>query len=159
MGNLLGEASLPPLLERRILGLADGNPLFVEQMLSMLIDDGLLAKQAGRWVFSGAAAAVPVPGNVSSLLGARLDRLKPAELRVVESASVIGLEFSSDAVQALLQDSDTGTGLEPALAGLCGKQLIRTRSRGPADHFQFSHILVRDAGVRAPAQADPGPAA
>jgi class 3 adenylate cyclase len=145
MGNLLGEASLPAPLERRILGLAGGNPLFVEQMLSMLIDDGLLAKQAGRWIFSGAAAAVPVPGNVSSLLGARLDRLNPAELRVVESASVIGLEFSRDAVLALLQDSDIGTGLEPALAGLCGKQLIRTAQPGEADDFRFSHNLVRDA--------------
>ena len=73
--NLLGEASLPKPLERRILGLAEGNPLFIEQMLSMLIDDGRLREQAGRWVFSGAADVVSVPGNVSSLLGARLDRL------------------------------------------------------------------------------------
>ena len=94
--NLLGEASLPKPLERRILGLAEGNPLFIEQMLSMLIDDGRLREQAGRWVFSGAADGVSVPGNVSSLLGARLDRLGPAERRVVESASVIGLEFSSE---------------------------------------------------------------
>ena len=143
--NLLGEASLPQTLERRILSLADGNPLFVEQMLSMLIDDGLLRKQAGHWIFSGAAAAVPVPGNVSSLLGARLDRLRPAELRVAESASVIGLEFSSSAVLALLQDSNTSTDLEPALAGLCGKQLIRQAEPGAADDFRFSHSLVRDA--------------
>ena len=56
--------------------------------------------------------AVSIPGNVSSLLGARLDRLRPAERRVVESASVIGLEFSSDAVSALLGESDTPTDLE-----------------------------------------------
>jgi predicted ATPase len=143
--NLLGEASLPQPLERRILSLADGNPLFVEQMLSMLIDDGLLREQAGHWIFSGAAAAVPVPGNVSSLLGARLDRLRPAELRVAEAASVIGLEFSSSAVLALLQDSNTSTDLEPALAGLCGKQLIRQAEPGAADGFRFSHSLVRDA--------------
>jgi class 3 adenylate cyclase len=152
MSNLLGTASLPEPLEWRILGLAEGNPLFVEQMLSMLIDDGVLAGQAGRWVFSGAAENVSVPGNVSSLLGARLDRLGPTERRVVESASVIGLEFSSDAVSALLQDSDTGAdlepgsgGLEPAFDGLCGKQLIRRMAPGGADDFRFSHILVRDA--------------
>ena len=83
MRNLLGAASLPGRLEQRILGLSEGNPLFVEQMLSMLMDDGLLREQAGRWVFSGAANDVPVPGNVSSLLGARLDRLGPAERRVM----------------------------------------------------------------------------
>ena len=85
--NVLGEAGLPRPLEQRILGLAKGNPLFVEQMLSMLIDDGLLLEQAGRWVFSGAAEAVSIPGSVSSLLGARLDRLGPAELAVLELAS------------------------------------------------------------------------
>src|SRR5215472_2216360 len=83
--NLLGEASLPGPLGQRILRLAGGNPLFIEQMLSMLIDDELLREQAGRWVFSGAAENVTVPGTVSSLLGARLDRLGPVERRVVES--------------------------------------------------------------------------
>ena len=144
MRNLLGAASLPGRLEQRILGLSEGNPLFVEQMLSMLMDDGLLREQAGRWVFSGAADDVPVPGNVSSLLGARLDRLGPAERRVIEPASVIGLEFSADALSALVAEGDTRADLEPALATLCSKQLIRRAEAGVADEFRFSHILVRD---------------
>jgi predicted ATPase len=119
--NVLGEASLPGRLESRILGLTEGNPLFIEQMLSMLIDDGLLREQAGRWAFSGIADAVSVPGNVSSLLGARLDRLGPAERRVVESASVIGLEFSSDTAMSLfavVHSSEYGTWSEVVLPGL-----------------------------------------
>ncbi|MGH3185874.1 MAG: AAA family ATPase [Streptosporangiaceae bacterium] len=142
--NLLGEASLARPLERRILGLAEGNPLFIEQMLSMLIDDGLLHEEAGNWVFSGATEGISVPGNVSSLLGARLDRLGPAERRVVESASVIGLEFSSDAVAVLVRHDDAQTDLEPALAALSSKQLIRRAEPGSADDFRFSHILIRD---------------
>jgi predicted ATPase/class 3 adenylate cyclase len=142
--NLLGETSLPRPLERRILGLAEGNPLFIEQMLSMLIDDGLLREQSGRWVFSGATDGVSVPGNVSSLLGARLDRLGPTELRVVESASVIGLEFSSGAVSVLVEDSVARTDLQPAFAALCRKQLIRRAEPDATDGFSFSHILVRD---------------
>ena len=143
--NVLGEASLPGRLERRILGLTEGNPLFIEQMLSMLIDDGLLREHAGRWVFSGTVDVVSVPGNVSGLLGARLDRLGPAERRVAESASVIGLEFSSDAVSVLVQEDDALTDLEPALAALCSKQLISRAEQGAADDFHFSHILIRDA--------------
>ena len=142
--NLLGEASLPGPLGRRILRLAGGNPLFIEQMLSMLIDDKLLREQAGRWVFSGAAEVVSVPGTVSSLLGARLDRLGPVERRVVESASVIGLEFSSGAVSVLVQDGDARTDLGHPLATLCNKQLVRPAEPGAADDFHFSHILVRD---------------
>jgi len=142
--NFLGEAGLPRPLEQRILGLAKGSPLFVEQVLSMLIDDGLLQERAGRWVFSGAAEAVSMPGNVLSLLGARLDRLGPGELAVVELASVIGLEFSSDAVSALLEESDARIDLERPLAALCRKQLIRRVEPGAAGDFRFSHILVRD---------------
>jgi len=142
--NFLGKAGLPRPLERRILGLAKGNPLFVEQMLSMLIDDGLLQDQAGRWVFSGAAEAVSIPGNVLSLLGARLDRLAPPELAVLEFASVIGLEFSHGAVSALAGEGDTRIDLEPPLAALCRRQLIRRAEPGAAEDFRFSHILVRD---------------
>ena len=142
--NLLGEASLPKPLEQRILGLAEGNPLFVEQILSMLIDDGLLREQAGRWVFSSAAEAVSIPGNVSSLLGARLDRLGPSELGVMEPASVIGLDFFSGAVSALAGEGDTRIDLEPPLAALCRKRLIRRAQAGAADDFRFSHILIRD---------------
>ena len=143
--NLLGEASLPGPLGRRILGLAEGNPLFIEQMLSMLVDDGFLRQQAGRWVFSGTAEAVSVPGNVSSLLGARLDRLGLAERMAVETASVIGLEFSTSALSALAEEGDARADIEPALAALCRKQLIRRAEPGAAEEFGFSHILVRDA--------------
>ena len=144
LSNVLGAASLPQPLERRILGLAEGNPLFIEQTLSMLIDDGLLREQEGRWVFSGTADVVSVPGNVSSLLGARLDRLGLAERRVVESASVIGLGFSSGAVSVLVEESDARIDLESALAALCDKQLISRAEAGAPDDFYFSHILVRD---------------
>jgi ATP/maltotriose-dependent transcriptional regulator MalT len=58
---------------------------------------------------------------------------------------VIGLEFSRDAVSALLKESDAPADLEPALAALCRKQLIRREEPGTADDFRFSHILVRDA--------------
>ena len=85
-----------------------------------------------------------MPGNVLSLLGVRLDRLGPVERGVVESASVIGLEFSSGAVSVLVQDGGARTSLEPALAALCRKQLIRRAEPGGADDFTFSHILVRD---------------
>ncbi len=142
--NLLGEPSLPRQVGRRILGLAEGNPLFIEQMLSMLIEDELLRERAGRWVFSGAAEGISVPGNVSSLLGARLDRLGPTERRILESASVIGLEFSTRALAALVGESMARADREPALAALCGKQLIRRTEPPAADDFRFSHILVRD---------------
>ena len=55
IGNLLGRAALPEEARDRILAAAEGTPLFVEEMLSMLIDDGLLARDGDRWVATGSA--------------------------------------------------------------------------------------------------------
>jgi class 3 adenylate cyclase len=146
LGNLLGDVRLPVSLEERILSVADGNPLFAEQMISMLIDSGMIREQDGRWEFAGEDASVAVPANVSSLIATRLDRLAPVERSVVERAAVVGLEFETAAVQALTSDEDAGVDLVPPLSALCGKRIIRAAGAGlRSDRYQFSHLLVRDA--------------
>ena len=80
-----------------------------------------------------------------SLLGARLDRLGRSQLAVVELASVIGLEFSSGAVSALLEE-----GVLRAASTWRSRRCAANSSSacwtepGAADDFTFSHILVRD---------------
>jgi predicted ATPase len=128
------------------LSVAEGNPLFAEQMISMLIDSGVIREQGGRWEFAGGSEDVAVPPNVSSLLASRLDRLIPLERNVVERAAVIGLEFETAAVAALAPDGDAGADLAPPLSALCGKRLIRAAGAGlRGEGYQFSHLLVRDA--------------
>ena len=74
--NLVGQDELADEVETRIAEAAEGNPLFVEEMLSMLIDDGLLVRRDGRWTAGGTIRAVPVPPTIHALLAARLDRLE-----------------------------------------------------------------------------------
>lgn len=145
--NLLGEGRLPDSLEARILEIAGGNPLFVEQMLSMLIDEGAITESDGRMVFTGASESVHVPPNVSSLLASRLDRLSPIERTVAQRAAVIGLDFFPGALRALASDEDRAVDLAPPLSALCRKHLVRRAesSFGSEETYQFSHILVRDA--------------
>ena len=144
--NLVGDLQLPAALEDRILSVADGNPLFAEQMISMLIDSGMIRELDGGWEFAGGYDDVTVPPNISSLLASRLDRLPPIERDIVERAAVIGLEFQAAAVAALAPEGDAGADLAPSLAALCAKHLIRAISASTSgDDYQFSHILVRDA--------------
>jgi class 3 adenylate cyclase/tetratricopeptide (TPR) repeat protein len=144
--NLIGDLQLPATLEDRILSVADGNPLFAEQMISMLIDSGMIRELDGGWEFAGGYDDVMVPPNISSLLASRLDRLPPLERGIVERAGVIGLEFQAAAVAALAPDRDAGADLAPALSALCAKHLIRAISASTSgDDYQFSHILVREA--------------
>jgi class 3 adenylate cyclase/tetratricopeptide (TPR) repeat protein len=145
LGNLTGELELPASLEDRILSVADGNPLFAEQMISMLIDSGVIGEHDGRWEFVGDYDDMRVPPNISSLLASRLDHLPPFERGIVERAAVIGLEFELAAVAALA-DGDAGADLALPLSALCSKRLIRATGAGiGGQSYQFSHILVRDA--------------
>src|SRR5205085_879898 len=77
--HLLGDAAIPDDARSRIVAAAEGNPLFVEQLLSMLIDDGLLRQEQGRWVPAGDLSELAIPPTIQALLAARLDLLSAAD--------------------------------------------------------------------------------
>ena len=150
IANLLGGAGLPAETSDRLTEAAGGNPLFVEQMLSMLIDDGMLVRQDGAWIPASDLSSVAVPPSVAALLAARLERLTDDERRAIECAAVIGKEFYAGAVRDLLPESLRGeaSGL---IRSLIRKELVRTdRSMVPGEEaFRFHHILIRDAAYQA----------
>jgi class 3 adenylate cyclase/tetratricopeptide (TPR) repeat protein len=150
IANLIGDADLPPDASERLTEAAGGNPLFVEQMLSMMIDDGQLVQHNGGWTTVGDLHSVSVPPTVAALLAARLERLGEPERRAVECASVIGKEFYVGAVQELLPEPlRTGTG--DLVLSLVRKGLVlpdRSAISGE-DAFRFRHILIRDAAYNA----------
>jgi class 3 adenylate cyclase/tetratricopeptide (TPR) repeat protein len=144
--NLLGMALLPEVSKSRIAEAAEGNPLFVEQVLSMLIDDQLLQRDNGHWVPTADLTTIPIPPTIHALLAARLDRLGGEERQVIERAAVVGKVFYQSAVSELAPEP-----IRPAVGGhlmtLVRKEFIRPdRSdilRETA--FRFRHILIRDA--------------
>jgi class 3 adenylate cyclase/tetratricopeptide (TPR) repeat protein len=144
--GLLGEAGIAGRAQERIVLAAEGNPLFVEQMLSMLIDTGALRLTHGRWEAAGDLADLSVPPSIQALLAARLDLLGRDERAVIEPASVIGVAFAQGAVTALAPGA-----LEAAvpdhLGSMTRKQLLRpTGAATPeGDDYRFAHILIRDA--------------
>jgi class 3 adenylate cyclase/tetratricopeptide (TPR) repeat protein len=144
--NLLGMALLPDVAKTRIAEAAEGNPLFVEQVLSMLIDDELLRRDNSHWVPTADLTTIPIPPTIHALLAARLDRLGGEERQVIERASVVGKVFYLGAVSELAPEP-----LRPSvgthLMTLVRKELIRPDRSDVAreDAFRFRHILIRDA--------------
>lgn len=130
--RLIG-ADVPGELAVRIAAAAAGNPLFIGEMLAMTQHDG---------------SDVAVPQSLKALLSARLDRLDPAERRVLERGSVEGEVFHRGAVQALAPEEPQVT---PRLAALVRRQLIqpdRAQFAGE-DGFRFRHLLIRDTAYDA----------
>jgi class 3 adenylate cyclase/tetratricopeptide (TPR) repeat protein len=148
--NLLGRADIPADARARIMEAAEGNPLFVEEMLGMLIDDGLLQFDDGTWRAVEDLARITVPPTIQLLLAARLDRLDAEERAVIERGSVEGKVFHSGAVKTLAPES-----LRPKvpsrLLALARKELIRPDRAEFAgeEAFRFRHLLIRDAAYQA----------
>jgi class 3 adenylate cyclase/tetratricopeptide (TPR) repeat protein len=144
-GHLLGQAGLDEDIRARVVEAAEGNPLFVEQLLSMLIDEGLIRFDEGRWHPTRALGRVSVPPTIQALLAARLDHLDADERAVLEPAAVIGHLFVRDAVEHLTADP-----VRPAVGGhlsaLTDKQFVRPDASRPAEEeaFRFQHVLIRD---------------
>ena len=144
--NLIGQATLPAQIRSRILDAAEGNPLFVEEMLKMLIDDGFLERNNGEWVATADLSRMSTPNTILALITARLDRLEQQERSVLQRASVIGRVFYWGAVTDLSpQPARTSVGAR--LQSLLRKELIQPEASPFAgdDAFRFSHILIRDA--------------
>lgn len=143
---LLGGTGIDESVRGRIVQAAAGNPLFVEQLLSMLIDEGTLQRQDDRWIQVGDLTRLDVPPTIQALLAARLDRLGTDERGVIEPASVIGQNFAVAAVTELVAEP-----IAPAVPGhlttLAGKQLVAANPDADAAEagYRFHHLLVRDA--------------
>ncbi len=143
---LVPGGALPPAVRARIAEAAEGNPLFVEEFIGMLIDDGALVADAGGWTAARDLTSIAVPPTIAALLAARLDRLAPAERAVAERASVAGRTFDQLAVVAL-SPSESRPDVPGHLVTLVRKELIRPdRSvTTPGNAFRFRHLLIRDA--------------
>jgi len=141
--NVLG-ADLAAKVSSRITEAAEGNPLFVEQLLSMLIDEGTLRQVDGHWEADD-LSDLSVPPTINALLAARLDSLNSEQRAVIEPASVIGHVFDQAALDAIVEEP-LRADLESHLAALVDRQLLRPEpsiDEGPK--FRFHHILIREA--------------
>ena len=138
-----------PAVER-IAEVTEGNPLFVEETLRMLVDDGLLRHSEDGWVPVRDISRIAMPPTILALLTARLDRLPPDERAVVDRASVAGRVFAWRAVAELTAPEEQA-GLTGCLHSLIRKELLQPEfaEAHEEDSFRFAHILIRDAAYSA----------
>jgi class 3 adenylate cyclase len=144
--SLFEGASVPEAARTRIAAAADGNPLFAEQVIEMLLDDGLVRRLPDGSFEVDELDAISMPPTIQALLAARLDRLNEPERRTIERASVVGKEFAQREVSELTP-ADGRPGVPGQLMALVRKELIRPDRRRDdgGETFRFRHLLIRDA--------------
>ena len=133
---------------------AEGNPYYVEELIKMLIEDGVIVRgelSEDHWqVVMERLAEVDVPPTLTGVLQARLDSLPPEEKMLLQRAAVVGRLFWDTAVAEL--KAKEGSGLEnaeitPLLEAVRNRELIFRRERSAfagAEEYIFKHALLRD---------------
>jgi len=146
--RFLGGAGLAAAVRQRVVDAAEGNPLYVEQLLSMLVDDGHLERGHDGWRPKDTLEEIAIPGTIQALLAARLELLSDEERAVLEPASVVGAVFARAAVAELAPDAIRERVAE-LLDRMVDKRLVR---RAPEDMdedaYRFHHILIRDTAYQ-----------
>ena len=159
IGSLLGSTPEPDLL-RRVEEVTEGNPLFVEQLIAMLVEDGRLVRAGDSWRPARDLAAIHVPPTITALLAARLDGLPADERQVAERASVVGRVFERVAV-AELSPPEEREQVPTRLRSLVRRELIRPdpSSIGPRRHVPIPAHPDPRCGLRGAVEAGSGRAA
>ncbi|HSH04127.1 MAG TPA: adenylate/guanylate cyclase domain-containing protein [Anaerolineae bacterium] len=107
IANLLEIESLPTVIRQLILERAEGNPFFVEEVIRMLIDQGYIFQENGRWHAHPNINTVDIPDNLQGLLLARIDRLPEETKQTLRIAAVIGRQFSLKVLQEVLNHTNS----------------------------------------------------
>ncbi len=146
VAQMLGAPDVADEVHNYVAESAEGNPLFLEELLRMLVDEGHLRQSKGNWQASHGLHAVRLPPTIQALLHARLDTLAPDERVVIERAAIVGPVFWWSAIAELVP-SDVRPQLAAHLQALVRRDFLSHAESAVAgeDAFAFSHGLVRDA--------------
>jgi class 3 adenylate cyclase/tetratricopeptide (TPR) repeat protein len=140
--QLLKPDVLPDDVHELILGRAEGNPFYLEEVVRHLLESELISEQDGQWVVSDEINNVSLPDTLQGLILARIDRLEDGIRETLQLASVIGKSFLFKLLEAIAEAEQE---LETHLAQLQRLDLVREKHRYPDLEYIFQHSLTQEA--------------
>jgi tetratricopeptide (TPR) repeat protein len=145
---LLGDPALPRDLCEAIALPCAGNPLIAEQFVAMLVGQGHLIMDLGRWTAATDPSAFPVPESFDELLAGRLHTLGVDERAAIGLVAVVGESFPWEPISDLVPETRREV-IRGDLASLLRARLVREepKSVGEEESFAFAHPLVREAAL------------
>ncbi len=144
LNKLMPVVEWPPDIHQLILNQTEGNPLYLEELLRVLIETGALHHRPdGRWQAQGSLENLQVPDTLEGVMMTRLDRLDEPSRNTAQVAAVIGRSFTSD-VLAHVKDEREESGLLPHLFSLQQHEIAEETQSAPERVFTFRHSLMQE---------------
>ncbi|MBN1423583.1 AAA family ATPase [Candidatus Fermentibacteria bacterium] len=145
---LLHVDDLPTSLCEQIVGHAEGNPFYLEEIIKMLIDDGVIIRGRERWsVQSDRLQGLRVPTTLTGVLQARFDGLSPDERVLLQRAAVVGRYFWDGSIRAMQDAGEEQIDIEACLCEVQSKNLVFPHCPSrfcDAGEYLFKHAVLRE---------------
>ena len=148
LSALLGSPA-PESLRSALLDRSGGNPFFLEELVALLAEAGVLTSEGGAYRVDGQRRAIDLPATLRGLVAARLDALERVERALLEDAAVVGRSGSVGALAAIA----AARGAEPVtdvLPELAARELLLVEG----DEWSFRSDLVREVAYDTLAKAE-----
>ena len=144
IAELLMIDELSEQLQTEVVTRSEGNPLYVEEFLRMLMDSGRIEQKGGRWVGVADLETVEVPPTLQGIITARLDRVPPAVRALLQCASIPGRSITTSALAALAGESPKPEHLREAVRRDLLVEADDRSAVGTGRVYRFKHVLIRD---------------
>ncbi|MEX2649662.1 MAG: alpha/beta fold hydrolase [Alphaproteobacteria bacterium] len=142
LGALVGgDASLAPL-RAKLTSMANGNPLFIEESIGTLVEQGALLGGPGAYRLVSGLTELAIPDTVRAIIAARIDRLEPQRKQLLQAASVVGSEVPRDQLVAIADLDDDA--LDSGLAALQAAEFVYETRLFPERQFTFKHAFTHE---------------
>ena len=140
---------LPTALRDLIVNSAEGNPFYIEELIHMLIEEGVIIKgEENWWVETSRLSTLQIPPTLTGIVQARIDKLPPSEKAVLQRAAVIGQVFWAEALGELAHEDEINIGVPPeTLNDLQTHEMIEVHAGSmftATQEFVFKSAILRE---------------
>src|SRR5262249_16525992 len=129
-------------LTQLLIARTEGNPFFLEESVRALLETGVLVGERGAYRLAQALPTIQAPATVQALLAARIDRLPPAEKRLLQTAAVLGTDVPFALLQAIADVPEAA--LHRGLAHLQATEFLYETRLFPEPDYTFKHALTHE---------------
>lgn len=154
VSQLISTEQIPSNIKNTVLDKSEGNPYFIEELVRMLINEGMLKKNGDTIQDAPIVDTDRIPDSLQGLITARIDRLPEDARLTLRIASILGRSFPEEVIEAVMNEHAPDVELFTQLNTLEAIRMIKVAEVKPTLIYKFNHILLHEAAYHSIIQAD-----